>query len=323
MTRKNLPARDALTSALVAIVNLLESDFSQLEDISWTEALLAHSEIEQMPLVQKTVSFYRRFVPLRQRMTALLAESYRRLLRVALANLSQTGEDPHIWTRKQLQPAVRAAVEWIREWYIFTCDGQNQIVGHAGSPFVASEAASLPLATSVPPLPPSTSWHAPAWLFRISIALFGIGGLKPQHVPNMDSDERLGESHTRLVLKGARRVFLWELGGAIERVRDEEIAAAGAIRAEAVNAQRRGPNKRKGWEQKRKLYSAIQKALHANPELQGMEFCAELDKRHAPPLLDWMDNGEWREGMTWKEAWCKRDLRRKIRRVRQEAQKAR
>jgi hypothetical protein len=53
-----------------------------------------------------------------------------------------------------------------------------------------------------------------------------------------------------------------------------------------------------------------------------MEFCAELDKRHAQPLLDWMKSGEWREGLTWKEAWAQQKLRSRIRRVRQEAQKA-
>jgi len=80
-------------------------------------------------------------------------------------------------------------------------------------------------------------------------------------------------------------------------------------------------NKRKGWEKKLKLYRAVQKALKRNPSLKGIGFCAELDKRHAPPLYDWVKSGEWQEGLTWKEAWRKPNLRRKIRRVRQEAQK--
>jgi hypothetical protein len=66
----------------------------------------------------------------------------------------------------------------------------------------------------------------------------------------------------------------------------------------------------------------MRKVLRANPELQGMEFCAELDRRHAQPLLDWIQSKEWREGLTWKEAWDKPLLKPKIRRVRQEAQKA-
>jgi hypothetical protein len=81
--------------------------------------------------------------------------------------------------------------------------------------------------------------------------------------------------------------------------------------------------KRTGWEQKLKLYNVIQKILSRNPRLQGMKFCAELDKRHAPPLYDWTKRGEWRNGLTWKEAWNDRPLRRKIRRVRQEAMKDR
>ena len=138
----------------------------------------------------------------------------------------------------------------------------------------------------------------------------------------MDSEERLGEAHTRLLLKGARRVFLWELSATFRTARNEETAEAGAIPERGETERRRRPNKRKGWEQRTKLYGVIQKVLSANPSLQGMEFCAELDRRHGPPLLDWMTSGEWREGLTWKEAWDNRVLRQKIRRVRQEAQKA-
>jgi hypothetical protein len=86
---------------------------------------------------------------------------------------------------------------------------------------------------------------------------------------------------------------------------------------------KRGPNKRKGWEQREKLYRAIREVLTRNPSLQGMKFCAELDKRHAPPLYDWMKLGQWRDGLTWKEAWNNPDLLPKIRRVRQEAMKNR
>jgi hypothetical protein len=298
MTPQNVPARDAFTSAVRAIANLLESDFSQLVDFSWTEALMAHSEIERLPFPQKKSSFNRHFAPLRQQMIALLAESSRRLFKVALANPTQTGNDPDTWTRNQLQPAVSWAVEWIREWYIFACDGQNQSVGHAGSlDFVPKEEASSTLPTAIPPLLASTAWRAPAWLFEISIAVVGIGmgGMKPQHVPNMDSDERLGESHTRLLLKGARRVFLWQLGAVIDTVRDQETAAAGAIRAEAVSTRERRTIKRKGWEQRLKLYEVIQTILSANPSLEGMKFCAELDKRHAVPLLDWLKSKDWQK----------------------------
>ncbi len=323
MTRENLPARGAFTSAVTAIASLLERDFSELVEASWTESLLARSEIEQGRFRQKSTPFYRYFVPLRQRMTTVLAQAYRRLFKLALANPSQTGADPDTWAWTQLQPAIQMAVAWIREWYIFTCEEQNQSVTPIGSlDAVPGQTVSFPISTAVPALPPPISWRAPAWLFGLSSVFFGIGRLKPQHVPNMDSDERLGESHTRLLLRGARRVFLWELSGVIETVRDEETAAAGSIRPEAVSSQERRTIKRKGWEQRLKLYNVIQAILSANPSLQGIRFCAELDKRHAPPLLDWVKSKKWPQGLTWKEAWNDPVLKPRIRRVRQEAQRA-
>lgn len=80
---------------------------------------------------------------------------------------------------------------------------------------------------------------------------------------------------------------------------------------------------REGWEQRLKLYRAIQNVLTRDSSLQGIEFCAQLDTRHAPPLYDWVKAGQWREGLTWKEAWNDPRLRKKIRRVRQEAMKNR
>jgi hypothetical protein len=82
----------------------------------------------------------------------------------------------------------------------------------------------------------------------------------------------------------------------------------------------RRTNKRKGWETRERLYGLIRQVLAANPSLQGSKFCAELDNHHALPLYDWVKkNGEWREGLTWKEAWDNSKLRDRIRRVRQEA----
>jgi hypothetical protein len=141
------------------------------------------------------------------------------------------------------------------------------------------------------------------------------------HVPANDSDQKLGAAHTRLLFKGARRSFLLQLGTAIETVRNEELAAADAIPAAAANAQTRRPNNRAGRDQKLKLYAAIQKVLTESPATEGIEFCFALDKRHAPPLLDWVKSGCWREGLTWREAWSNLVLRDRIRRVRQEAMK--
>jgi hypothetical protein len=307
-----------------AINDLCADGFTRLDHASVSVALIARTDIEHSLVARRSARFFQHFLPLRKQMVILLADSYRRYFKLALAHPSQTGGDPDRWAQTQLQPALRATLEWIREWYILACDGENQNVRHVGSvEFVPGGTALLAIPTTLPPFPPPTSWRAPAWLFHISIALVGVGPLKPQHVPNTDSEARLGEAHTRLLLKGARRVFLWDLGAAIETVRNEETAAAGAIRLEAVNEQRRRPINRRGREQRLKLYNVIQRVLTANPNLQGMNFCAELDKHHALPLLDWGKGGEWRDGLTWKEAWKDHPkLRRKIRRVRQEAQRA-
>jgi predicted DNA-binding protein (UPF0251 family) len=112
--------------------------------------------------------------------------------------------------------------------------------------FAEGQTSSLSIPLTVEPYPPPKSWRAPAWLFAISLAYVGVGLLKEKHVPATDSEEKLGAAHTRLLLKGARRVFLWELVGTIERVRNEETTAAGAIPAETVGGQTGGPNKRKG-----------------------------------------------------------------------------
>ncbi len=320
MTRTNATALHAFRLAVHAINDLCADGFTRLDHASGSVALLARTDIEHSPVAQRSARFFQHFLPLRGQMVVLLTEGYRRYFKLALAHPSQTGGDPDLWAQTQLQPALRAILEWIREWYILTCDGENQSVRREGSvEFVPGGTATVAIPTSVPPFPSPTSWRAPAWLFAISIALVGVGPLKQQHVPNMDSEERLGEGHTRLLLRGARRVFLWELGAAIERVRNEETAAHGAIRLEAFNMQTRGPNKRKGWEQREQLYGVIRKILSANSLLQGMEFCAALDKHHAPPLFDWTKKGEWRVGLTWKEAWRNPRLCRKIRRVRQEA----
>jgi hypothetical protein len=91
---------------------------------------------------------------------------------------------------------------------------------------------------------------------RVPLAVPGWAGtpdssdqhLWPLSIPSNDSEEKLGLAHTRLLLKGARRVFLWELDAAIETVRNEETAAAGAIRVEVVSGQGRRTIKRKGCE---------------------------------------------------------------------------
>jgi len=325
MTGTNGTARRSLTLALEAVGKLWGKGFAELKSSAVMAALSAHHEIEQTPVGRnKTVPFYRHFLPFRSGMVALLVDNYRRYFKLALAHPRQAGRDPDKWAWGQLQPAVGATLEWIHDWYILACDGENQYVRRTGAiPFVARKTVSSSIPLTASPFLLAESWRAPARLFKVSLAHFGVGRIKQENMPASNSDEKLSVAHTRLLLKGARRVFLWELGAKIETVRNEETAAAGAIRVEAVNERRHGPNKRRGWQQRVKLYGAIQKALSHNPSLTGLEFCAELDKRHAPPLWDWMERGEWPRGLTWKEAWRQPGLCRKIRRVRQEAMKHR
>jgi hypothetical protein len=320
MDRNSIPQGNFIL-ALETINNLASQELDALFHSGQIDAMFAHDEIGLVPINQKCGIFYRHFVQIRNNLILLLANSYRQYFKVALAHPREVGTSPEQLAWNRLQSHVDVTIEWIHDWYILACDGENQSVRHLGQiPFVPGETISLPISLNVSPLPPE-SWRAPAWLFEVSIAYVGVGTLKTKNVPANDSEERLGMAHTRLLLKGARRVFLWELGATVERVRNEETAAAGAIPAQAVGAGKRGPNKRKGWEQREKLYRAIRDALTRNPSLQGMKFCAELDKRHAPPLYDWIQQKQWRGGLTWKEAWNDPDMRRKIRRVRQEAMK--
>jgi len=323
MTAQKAKTNPALSSATEAVDSLCEDAFARLDHLSGLHAISAHSELKQTNWQQKSAAFYRSFLPLRSQMIALLANGYRMYFKLALAHRKQTSGDPNSWAWTELLPFVRAALEWMRDWYILACDGENQRVRTIATiEFVPGKTVSTPIPTSAVPVQPSIDWRAPTWLFGVSLVFFGISVMKKEHMPNKDSEERLGTAHSRLLLKGAKHVFLWELEKAIAKVRNEEIAAAGAIRVEVPNGQRRGPNKRKGFEQRLELYGAIRRTLSTNPDLEGMQFCAELDKRHAPPLFDWIKSGQWRKGLTWKEAWGNPDLRRKIRRVRQEAQKA-
>ena len=310
---------DTFSSAIEAVHYLFADGFNELDHGSATNGLITHSEIKNAPIGQKSAVFYRSFLPLRGQMVNLLTNTFRSFLKLAFANLRQTENDPINWASTQLQPALHAAFQWISEWYTLACDGENQSIRILVSkPVTQSGTISVPLPTSIPELP---AWLAPSWLFGVSLAFYGIGGLKQNHIPPRDSEERLGKAHTRLLLKGARRILLWDLQATCKRALNEEIASAGMNRKETDSVPNRHPNKRKGWQQRNKLYEAIRKVLGANSQLQGIDFCSELDKRHAPPHPDWVENGHWRDGLTWKEAWNNKDLKRKIRRVRQEAQK--
>ena len=284
MTRANHTPLQTFTSALKAIAALWEDGYAKLDNLCGREGFRACLEIREMHFGEKTAAFFRYFIPLRKQMVVLLAESYRRYFRLALAHPRQTGGDPDEWARSQLQPAVGAALEWIRDWYILACDGENQKVWHLGSfELVPGRISSLPIPTRIPPFLPPASWRAPAWLFVVSKSLVGVGPLKDQHVPRMDSPERLGEAHTRLLLKGARRVFLWELRAAIETVRNEEIAAAGAIPLKVADRQTDEPNKRnskrplKGFEGLVRKSVDLSQYMHNLTEKQQIAFSLRFE----------------------------------------------
>lgn len=237
---------------------------------------MAHSEIERMAIPQKTGTFYGHFLPLRKEMVALLADTYRKYFKLGLAHRSKTGDDPDSWAQGQLWPAVLGTVEWMRDWYVLACDGENRWIRHVASlPFVPGGTGSAQIPNTVDPFPPLACWRAPAWLFQIS-PLLGVGPLKTKHVPSMDSEEKLGEAHTRLLLSGARRSLLWELGAAILKVRNEEIAAAGAIPTDSAAAPPTGEKRGRGVEGLQKK-TDLSQYLHTLTEKQQLAFSLKYE----------------------------------------------
>ena len=277
-----------LTPALEAIGNLLLQDLNEIFSSGGMTGLVAHAEIEVAPINQKRSAFYRHFVPLRTNLVSLLAGSYRRYVKLALAHPREAGGDPHQWAWGQLQPVVGAALEWIRDWYILACDGENQYLQHVGSTeFLPGQTVSLSIPTTAPPFPPSETWRSPAWLFAISLAVVGVGPLKDKHVPATDSEERLDEAHTRLLLKGARRMFLWELRAASETVRNEEIASAGAIPTQAIGGGQSGEPKKpkhwlKGFEGLGPKVSDLSQYMHLLTDKQQMAFSLKYEYELGP-----------------------------------------
>src|SRR5437660_3657513 len=168
-TNRNLP--HTFTPALQAVANLALQDLNRIFLGGHMSAMSAHDEIEVAPVNRKPSVFYRHLAPLRKDFVSLLADSYRRYFKLALAHPRQTGRDPDHWASDQLQPDVGSVLEWIHNWYILACDGENQYVRHMGTtPLVPGQTVSLSIPTIIPPFPPPTSWRAPAWLFEISLA---------------------------------------------------------------------------------------------------------------------------------------------------------
>src|SRR6266567_3444393 len=137
MAHTNRTAPSIFTSAVEAIAALFEDGFNQLRHAGVTEAIFTHGELEEQLVPSKSVCFYRRFVPLRNEMISLIVNAYRGFFKLAIANPTQTGNDPDLWTRTQLTPAVFVAFVWIHDWYILACEGESQSVQRVASlPFV-------------------------------------------------------------------------------------------------------------------------------------------------------------------------------------------
>ena len=281
MYRSNRRSTDALTPALTAIGELWSDGFTELASFSWREALVAHSEIERAAIPQKPGTFFRYFLPLRKEMIVLLADTYRKYFKLALARRSKAGDDPDLSAQGQLWPAVHATVEWMRDWYVLACEGENRWVRHDASlPFVPGGTVTAQIPTTVDAFPPPASWRAPAWLFQVS-PLLGFRPLKTEHVPSMDSEEKLSEAHTRLLLSGARRSLLWELGAAMVKVRNEEIAAAAAIptdRMASPLAEEKQPRGIEGLKKKRDF----SKYLHNLTEKQHLALSLKYEYEVKP-----------------------------------------
>lgn len=306
MKSKNSPPDSSITAAVKAINNLASQELDALFHSGQIDAMLADDEIRLVPIRQKCGVFYRHLVPIRNNLILLLANSYRQYFRVALAHPREVGASPKQWAWNHLRSAIGLTMEWIRDWYVLACDGENQSVRHAGQiPYAPGQTVSIPISLTVPPLPPE-SWRAPSWLFEVAPTLGFIRPLKAKHAPAIDTEEKLGAAHTRLLLKLARRVFLWALQTAIETVRNEEIAAAGAIPRQAIGGEKLEANKRKP-KRKRDRQRMIRDNLIAEldeiAETPG-EFLRLMDERNVKPQPTWNE---------WPGSWVKAYLNPRLR----------
>jgi DNA-directed RNA polymerase specialized sigma24 family protein len=248
MVRMNRTPNDSFAAAVEAVGNLWTTNFSAFRHSADEAGMMAHGEIERSQIAHKSGCFYRNLAPHFRSVVQLVTDSYRQYFKIALAHPIETGPNPDEWAWYQLRLVFHTSLGWLEDWYILACDGANRYVQPMGTiEYQPGQSVSLPIPTTVPPYPPLKSWRAPAWLFQIS-PMLGIYLLKSEHVPLRDSEERLGAGHTRLLLKGARRMFLDNLGAAIETVRNEELAAAGAIQTHATGGEQTGvPKKPKHW----------------------------------------------------------------------------
>ena len=249
----NNNSQNDLMVAVEAINNLTAQELGECFDSGQHVAQMAHDEIDLAPIERRPGIFYRQLVLWRRNLVSALSNSYRWYFKLALAHRHETGSYPDQWAWQAIQPAIRFTLEQLHDWYILACDGENQYVQKVSSgsiSFVPGGTVSIPISLSPQPIPSTKSWRAPSWLFQVAPTLGFIRPLKSKHVPDIDSNDKLGAAHSRLVLKLARRVLLWELGASIDKVRNEEIATASATPSQAVDAGATGTaehRKPKNW----------------------------------------------------------------------------
>lgn len=240
--------------------------------------VVAHGEIQVRPVSQKSSAFYRYLGPLQSRLIEILADSYRGYFKIALANPQESGNEPEQWAWSLLHPFVVETIDWIRDWYTLACDGENRYVRPvASTAFVPGQTVSLDVPLTMPPSPLPEAWRAPAWLFNVSP--FTITWMKTKHVPATDTEDKLGAAHTRLLLKGARRLFLGALATAIDNVRNEEAAAAGAIPVETLKTNETARPKRafKGIEGLGQKHADLSRYMHNLTEKQQLAFSLKYE----------------------------------------------
>ena len=280
--RVDIP-NSTVRSALEAITNLWQKEFSDFLFNAQMVALSVHSRIDVVPAPQKSATFYREFLPLRENLVALLGNNYRRYFKVGLAQPLVAGE-PHDWAWLQLQSAVYASIDWICDWYVLACSGENRFIRPIASASVdPGTTVSLTIPLTGPPVRSATSWRAPAWLFSVLPDLTGIGLMKEKNMPAVDSEQELGAAHTCLIVKGARRAFLWRLAEIIEIVRNEETAAAATIPANLGEQPR--PNRKKtarhlrGLEGLGQKKSDLSRYIHGLTDKQTLAFSLRYEYR--------------------------------------------
>lgn len=284
-------------------------------------AISTRAAIDGLSGHHKGSAFYREYLPWSNELCAACVEGFRLFFRLALAHPDLIRENPQKWAYDQIGPLIRFALDEISEWFMLACEGENRCAKKIGTAeLIPNQTVSIAIPLTVPEHVSKNEWRAPAWLFAVAAELTGIGLMKDSSVPKNDLDMRLGASHTRLILKGARKVFKQNMHSGIARIYDEEIARYASNSPSPIHFQTViNRNRRRKDEKKEKLLNSVRQILGRNPAMQGRELCAELDRHHAPPLAAWIKSGEWKG--TFKSSWLDPNLRKKIRRVRQEAMK--